>query len=320
MSGGSSKCVVIPFVAQLDEAETRRWLQVLREALPEYQVMAFDQIGDEARAGVEVAIVADPDPADLALLPNLKWVQSLWAGVERLLAELPDTQFGIVRLTDPQLASDMSEAALAWTLYLHRDMPAYQAQQAQKIWQHHELPLPSQRCVGFLGLGKLGAVCARRLLDNGFEVCGWSRSTAEIDGVSTFVGPDGLVQVLKRSDILIILVPLTNETRDLLDETRLGLLPKGASVINFSRGPVINDQALLGALDRGHLSHAVLDVFDVEPLPKDSALWDHAKITVLPHISARTNYQTASALAAAHIKAFFESGVMPQTVDRTAGY
>ena len=312
--------VIIPFVAQLDDRETRLWLEVLQNALPNYLVCAFDQLGDDQRAGIEVAIVADPDPGDLALLPDLKWVQSLWAGVERLMAELPDAKFDIVRLTDPQLAADMSEAVLAWTLYLHRDMPTYRTQQESKIWQHHELPLPGQRCVGILGLGKLGAAGARRLVANGFDVCGWSRSQAEIEGVETFAGPDGLSRVLKRSDILVVLVPLTEQTRGLLNQKNLSLLPKGASVINFARGPVIDDQALLAHLDSGHLKHAVLDVFDIEPLPKDNPMWEHPAITVLPHISARTNYQTASRLAAKNINRFFEFGQMPTVVDKTLGY
>jgi len=311
---------IIPFVAQLDDDETRLWQSVLRDALPGYQVVAFEQLDEAQRAGVEVAIVADPDPGDLALLPNLKWVQSLWAGVERLMTELPDAGFDIVRLTDPQLAADMSEAALAWTLYLHRDMPAYRVQQECKIWQHHELPLPSQRCVGVLGLGKLGTAAAGRLLANGFEVCGWSRSKAEIARVTTYAGPDGLSQILKRSDILIVLVPLTDQTHSLLNEETLALLPNGASIINFARGPVINDQALLAALDSGHLKHAVLDVFDIEPLPQDSPLWQHPKVTVLPHISARTNYHTASVLAAGNITRFFKNGEMPTVVDKTLGY
>ncbi len=311
---------VIAFVAQLDDGETQLWLKVLRDALASYQVVAFDQLDDEQRAGVEVAIVADPDPADLALLPDLKWVQSLWAGVERLMAELPVADFDIVRLTDPQLAADMGEAALAWTLYLHRDMPVYRTQQEAKIWQHHELPLPSERCVGVLGLGKLGTIAAKRLVANGFEVCGWSRSKAEIDGVETFAGPNGLNKVLTRSDILIVLVPLTEQTRGLLNEKSLSLLPKGAAVINFARGPVIDDQALLAHLDNGHLKHGVLDVFDVEPLPQDNPMWQHPKITVLPHISARTNYHTASVLAAGNITGFFETGRMPVTVDKSLGY
>ena len=312
--------MVIPFVAQLDDSERHLWLKVLGDALPDFQVVDFDKLDPAQRAGVEVAIVADPDPADLALLPNLGWVQSLWAGVERLMTELPDAEFDIVRLTDPQLAADMSEAALAWTLYLHRDMPTYRAQQERKIWQHLELPLPSQRCVGILGLGKLGTAAAKRMLVNGFEVCGWSRSKAEIDGVKTYAGPDGLSQVLKRSDTLIVLVPLTDQTRGLLNEKTLALLPKGASVINFARGPIIDDQALLALLDSGYLKHAVLDVFDIEPLPQDNPMWQHAKTTVLPHISARTNYHTASLLAAGNITRYFETGQMPTAVDKTLGY
>lgn len=312
--------MVIPFVAQLPDDELQLWLKNLNQAMPDYQVVAFDQIDEGARAGIEVAIVADPDPADLALLPDLKWVQSLWAGVERLMFELPDAEFDIARLTDPQLAADMSEAALAWTLYLHRDMPAYRAQQESKVWQHHQLPLPSQRCVGFLGLGKLGTVAAKRLKANGFEVCGWSRSKAEIHDVDTFAGLEGLEAVLKRSDILIVLVPLTDQTCGLLNARTLAQLPDGASVINFARGPIIDDDALLVALDSGHLEHAVLDVFAVEPLPQDSWMWDHPKVTVLPHISARTNYHTASLLAAGNIIRFFESRELPEVVDKTLGY
>jgi len=311
---------IIPFIAGEKQDQIDFWLEVLQAALPDYQVLLFDQVTKAQRDEVEVAIVADPEPAALALLPKLKWVQSLWAGVEGLLAELPDARFDIVRMTDPQLAVDMSEAVLAWTLYLHRDMPKYRAQQDSKVWQCHELTLPSKRCAGVLGLGKLGKVAARRLVDNGFDVCGWSRSKASIEGVTTFAGEDGLVEVLKRSDILIILVPLTDQTHDLLDQAAFALMPKGATVINFARGPVINDVALLETLERGHLSHAVLDVFDVEPLPQDSPLWGHGGITVLPHISARTNYYTASAIAAENISRFFTSGEMPETVNRGQGY
>jgi len=311
---------VIPFVAGKKQDQIDFWLEVLQAALPDYQVLLFDQVTEAQRAEVEVAIVADPEPAKLALLPKLKWVQSLWAGVEGLLAELPDAGFDIVRMTDPQLAIDMSEAVLAWTLYLHRDMPKYRTQQDSKIWQCHELTLPSKRCVGVLGLGKLGKVSARRLVDNGFDVCGWSRTKAEIEGVATFAGVDGLVEVLKRSDILIILVPLTDQTRNLLDEAAFALMPKGAAVINFARGPVINDVALLDTLDHGHLSHAVLDVFDVEPVPQDSPFWGHGGVTVLPHISARTNYYTASVIAADNINRFFTLGEMPEAVNRGQGY
>ena len=136
---------VIPLIAQLSEAETAAWLAVLKLALPNCTVVLAADLSAAQRATVEVAIVANPDPADLLALPRLRWVQSLWAGVERLVAETAGAEFAIVKMSDPQLAATMAEAVLAWTLYLHRDMPRYQAQQRAQIWQPHFLPLPSQR-------------------------------------------------------------------------------------------------------------------------------------------------------------------------------
>ena len=177
--------VVIPFLTQLTD-DGKAWLDALRTALPDHDVLPLEQLSAGQCAAAEVAIVVNPDPADLAALPNLKWVQSLWAGVERLLAETQGCQFAIVRMIDPQLAETMAEAVLAWTLYLHRDMPSYRMQQTARIWRQHPLPLPGQRTVGLLGLGNLGEAAAKKLVQQGFTVCGWSRSEADLEGVDTF--------------------------------------------------------------------------------------------------------------------------------------
>lgn len=311
---------IIPFITQKQNDGTLEWLTALRADLPDEVIVPFDDLTKAEREQVDVAIVANPDPAHLEMLPNLKWVQSLWAGVERLLAEMPKKNVEIVRMADPQLSLNMAEAVLAWTLYLHRDMPRYARQQEQRIWVEHPLPLASQRNVSILGLGKLGQLAAENLLGQGFNVLGWSRSQADIEGVETFSGPQGLTEMLTKTDILIVLLPLTNETENILNHEELSKLPKDASVINFARGPIINEAALLSLLDEGHLKHAVLDVFIEEPLPRNSVLWSHPKITVLPHISAPTTISTASKIVAQNIVDYRATGDLPETVDRTRGY
>ena len=312
--------MIIPFVTRINEEETKKWLIALRFAMPEYQILPLRELNEAERNGCEVAIVANPDPAELTHLPNLKWVQSLWAGVERLLTELTDPSIQIVRMIDPQLTETMAEAVLAWTLYLHRDMPLYRQQQGKKHWLQHEVRLASERTIGILGLGNLGKAAAIKLVKQDFTVCGWSRSKVDIDEVETFAGSDTFKKVLEKSSILVVLLPLTDETNKILDTETLDILPNNASIINFSRSAIINNDALVSHLDSNKLSHAVLDVFDTEPLPKSSPYWDHPSVTVLPHISAPTNKKTASIIVANNLKNYFKSKVIPESVSRLKGY
>lgn len=288
--------------------------------MPRQNICAFQDLTAEQRLSAEIAIVANPQPADIAALSNLQWVQSLWAGVERLLAEVPQPNLPIVRMNDPQLAASMAEAVLAWSLYLHRDMPLYKKQQNAKVWKQHTTPLTVERTIGILGLGSLGLCAANRLTANGFSVCGWSRSEVSLEGIKTFNGEAGLHELLALSDILIVLLPLTKATSGLLNEGTLTRLPRGASVINFARGPILEEEALIAHLDSGHLAHAVLDVFCTEPLPETNPLWTHPDITVLPHIAARTNKITASKIVSDNINNFLQTGEIPQSVSREHGY
>ncbi|MBO6860315.1 glyoxylate/hydroxypyruvate reductase A [Roseibium sp.] len=312
---------VVPFVSSASPDERQSWREALPKALDGIaEVKLFEDLTEDQRSEARVAIVANPDPANVAALPNLVWVQSLWAGVERLMGELPANGPKIVRLTDPQMAETMSEAVLAWTLYLHRSMPRYIAQQRQKVWQDHVLERPQERTVGVLGLGKLGAAAAMRMKANGFNVLGWSRTEKSIEGIACRHGRAGLLEVLGQSDFIVLLMPLTDETRGLIGQDELSACKKGASIINFARGPIINTAALINKLDNGPLGHAVLDVFDEEPLPPSSPLWDHDKVTVLPHISAPTIISTASRIVADNIGRYFEDGTVPPAVDRDRGY
>ncbi|ALU89344.1 D-isomer specific 2-hydroxyacid dehydrogenase NAD-binding protein [Herbaspirillum rubrisubalbicans M1] len=310
----------IPFVSQGDAASVAAWLQALRLALPEEELVAFADLDQQQRSQCRLAIVANPDPAQLKLLPQLQWVHSVWAGVERLVADLGQTDLQITRLIDPRLAATMAEAVLAWTLYLHRDMPYYARQQRAHQWQPLDYVLPEQRRVGLLGLGALGEAAAVALRQARFPVLGWSRSARQVAGVQTFSGMAGLAQMLTQSDILVCLLPLTAHTRGLLDAARLALLPPQAQLINFARGPIIDDAALHQALDAGQLRHAVLDVFATEPLPPDAWPWSHPAVTVLPHCSAPTDTTTASAIVAANIRHYRRSGEIVANVDLRRGY
>ncbi|WP_150522556.1 2-hydroxyacid dehydrogenase [Roseibium sediminis] len=312
---------VVPFLSESDPGERQAWQTALPSALAPFAIVKpFEDLTENEKASARVAIVANPDPKKVAELENLEWVQSLWAGVERLAVDLPADGPAIVRLTDPQMAETMSEAVLAWTLYLHRDMPAYMAQQRQKLWLPHDLKLPSEMTIGVLGLGKLGQSAATRLSANGYVVNGWSRSEKTVPNVDCHHGDDGLKTVLSRADILVVLMPLTAATKGLIGRDALACCKPGVKLINFARGPILPETSLLEALGTDQVAHAVLDVFATEPLPTDNPLWEHPNVTVLPHISAPTITATACAIVASNLERYFSSGKIPQSVDRIRGY
>jgi glyoxylate/hydroxypyruvate reductase A len=307
----------IAFVSRHDGSN---WIAMLAQVMPGERIVDDNALSDAEALLVEIAIVADPSPERMARYPHLKWIHSVWAGVERLVPLAAARQLPLVRLVDPMLAQTMAEAVLAWTLYIHRDMPAYAAQQRERIWRPHTYVAASELTVGILGLGELGRAAAARLVDAGYRVTGWSHSAKAVNGVETFTGVAGLHMVLARANIVVVLLPLTSETHHLLNAERIAAMREGASVINFARGAIVNTDALLQALDGEKLSHAVLDVFDEEPLPTNSVLWNHPKITVLPHISAPTNRDSAAKIVASNIARFRESGATPVLVDAKRGY
>lgn len=310
----------LPLVCAPGYPFAEAWRAALQQAMPAERIVLLDALDARERAACEVAIVANPDPRDLRSLPQLQWVHSVWAGVERLVGDLQDSPVAIVRLVDPQLAETMAEAVLAWTLYLHRDMPRYARQQAASQWRAHDYVPPQAKTVALLGLGALGLASAAKLLAAGFQVSGWSRSRKAVPGVQCFSGAAELPALLAGADILICLLPLTPQTEAMLDAAALGQLRPGASLINFARGAVLDDEALRAALDAAHLEHAVLDVFRAEPLPAAQWQWRHPRVTVLPHISAPTNRSTASAIVAANIQHYRQSGTMPAAVDKQRRY
>ncbi len=309
----------IAFCHQLPPAEARAWREALSAADPALPIVEFAELSAAQRAGVEVALVANPDPATLNGLPGLRWVQSLWAGVDSLLPKVP-AAIPIVRMRDPGMIETMAEAVLTWTLYLHRELPQYLAQQARAEWRQRPLRVASERRVTLLGLGDMGTAAARRLLQQGFPVRGYRRAPAGATLVPCVYGETGLDALLAETDVLVLLLPLTDATRGLIDARRLAQLPAGASLINFARGALIDDTALLATLDTGHLDHAVLDVFAHEPLPPKHPYWHHPRVTVTPHVSAPTPKASAAPIAAANLRRYLDTGEIPAAVDRGRGY
>ena len=311
-------CIV--FVSSLEEEVNILWLEHLKPVFKNYEIVLFKDLKEENYNKIEVAIVANPNVQELLNLKNLKWVQSLWAGVEKLVNELEATDFNISRMIDKSMSEVMSDSVLAWSFYLYKDMPLYKKQQNQTLWIEHEIKEKNEITITVLGLGELGLASVLKLKNNGFNVKAWSRSKKEIEGISTYYGNSALEELLKQSDILISLLPLSKETKNLFDQKKLKLLKKNASVINFSRAAIFDYKALCLLLDKKHLKHAVLDVFEEEPLAKDSFLWKHEDITILPHISAPTNKKTASRIAYANINEYFVNNKEPLFVDKNKGY
>jgi len=305
--------------ADFSADEWAEWLPALSRALPQETLLR--ERGAVPPDGIDIAIVANPPAGALAGLPNLKFVQSLWAGVERLLADpTVPADVPLARMVDPAMNEAMAETALWAVLSLHHDAFTYALQQREARWAPHRQRAAGEVAVTVLGLGQMGRTVALRLARNGYRVTGWSTRPVAMTGVRTLAGDADLPLALADAQVLVNLLPLTPATRGLIDARLLALLPPGASVVNLARGAHVVGADLLAALDSGHLRHAVLDVFATEPLPAAHPFWAHPRVTVLPHVAAQTDARSASALVAANIAALREGRPLQYLVDRSRAY
>jgi glyoxylate/hydroxypyruvate reductase A len=295
----------------LDAAERERWRAALAAALPEGRWWTRDDLdrGRADPAAIVAAVVANPPPGSLQGLPSLRLIQSLWAGVDRLLAD-PTLPNGvpIARMVDPAMTAAMAETALWAVLALHRGFFAYQQRQRDGVWRTHAQRRADEVPVAVLGQGEMGRAVADRLAAQGYPVHGWRR-----DGTA-------LAAVLARAEIVVNLLPLTLATRGLLDARAFAALPAGASLVNLGRGAHVIDSDLLAALDAGHLRHAVLDVFTTEPLPAGHRYWTHPRVTMLPHAAALTDPRSAAAVVARNLRALRDGKALAYLVDRSRAY
>ena len=298
-----------------------RWKQFrapLRQALSHAGLQVELSPGLAPHTADYVIYAPNREFQDFRLCERAKAVLSLWAGVEDILANQTLTQ-PLTRMVDSGLTEGMVEWVLGHVLRHHLGMDAHIVNPAH-VWNFSPPPLARSRRVAVLGLGELGSACARALAALNFPVTGWSRRPKRIDGVTCRHGQDGLASALASAEILVLLLPLTPATRNLLDAKAAALLPDGAFVLNPGRGQLIDDEALLAALDTGRIAHATLDVFREEPLPQNHPFWRHPKITVTPHQASETRPESASSVIAENIRRCETGEPMLHLVDRVAGY
>ncbi|WP_127112718.1 2-hydroxyacid dehydrogenase [Shimia sediminis] len=302
-------------------ARSERWGTYeapLKAAFEEYG-LDVDLRTDFAPDEVDYIVYApNSDVQDFTPYTRCKAVLNLWAGVEGIVGNQTLTQ-PLARMVDYGLTQGMVEWVTGHVLRYHLGMDLHIHGQDGE-WRTYVPPLAEDRRVTILGLGELGTACGSALTTLGFPVTGWSRSQKEITGITCFSGPDGLSQALDRADILVLLLPKTPATENTLNAETLALLPDGAVVINPGRGQLIDDDALLAALDDGPVQHATLDVFRVEPLPADHPFWHHPRVTVTPHIASETRPASASRVIAENISRSEAGDPLLHLVNRDAGY
>ncbi len=300
-----------------DAVEWAAWRPALAAALPGERLL--DAVEDPA--DIEIAIVANPPPGALAGLPRLRLLQSLWAGVDRLLDDptLP-ADVPLARMVDPAMNAAMAETALWAVLALHRGFFRYARLQREARWAPHGQRRADELTVAVLGLGQMGRSAALRIAAQGYRVHGWSTRPQALKGVAVHHGPAALPALLAEADVVVNLLPLTPATHALFDAARLALMKPDASLVNLARGAQVDEAALLAALDAGRLRHAVLDVFRTEPLPPGHPFWQHPRVTLLPHAAAQTDPRSAAAVAADNLRALRAGAPLAHLVDRSRGY
>ena len=305
------------FKSDIDRGDS--WRRALLEFDPGLDLREWPEVGDPA--DIEYALVWQPPRGELRTYPNLKVIFSIGAGIDHLASdpELPEG-VPIVRMVEPGLTAGMTEFVVMSVLFHHRFMLDYAGQARDRVWREIEQVPPEDRRVGIMGLGVLGRDAAEKLRAFNFDLAGWSRAPKDIPGVASFHGDGGFIPFLNRSDILVCLLPLTAETRGIVDARALGALPRGAAFISVGRGQQVVEQDLLAALESGQLGGATLDVFQDEPLPKDSPFWDHPRVVATPHVASMTIAKGAGAMVIDNIRRHKAGQSLLHVVDLKRGY
>lgn len=297
------------------------WSAPLAEIAPDLALRVHGR-DDFAANEIDYVLTFRPPHGLLRTLPNLKAVFSLGAGVDGILsdAEYPKS-VPLVRFVDATLSREMAQYCVLHVLMHYRMQRLFDRAQAERKWRQALLPKrAADTRVGILGLGEIGALTGQRLREWEFDVAGWSRTRKRPPGIESFAGEDELPAFLARSDILICLLPLTPDTRAILNAKLFAQLPKDAFVINVARGGHLVEEDLIAAIDSGHLSGATLDVFNTEPLPEESPLWSHPKITVTPHIAAISEPRVAAQYVADGIARLERGEPLENIVGLDRGY
>jgi glyoxylate/hydroxypyruvate reductase A len=294
------------------------WKDALAKALPKEDIRFWPEVGNPA--DIEVLIVGLPKLKELPKLPNLKLTVSLLAGVDAMIEDPDLPNVALVKVEPPTGDRMMTEYALSLVLYHHRNIPLYRINQAKHTWEGLPHKRAEDRTVGLLGYGTLSKPMADKIKGNGFKVAAWARTPKPDADIEVFVGADGFGPFLARTEIAVCMLPLTPETKGILNAKAFAQMPKGASVVNLGRGPHVVNADLIAALDAGQLGAATLDVTDPEPLPADHPLWDHPAVTIMPHVARRPTLAETIPQIVENLRRLRANEPLILLVNRNAGY
>jgi glyoxylate/hydroxypyruvate reductase A len=296
----------------------KAWRNTFREQLPHLEVRIWPDAGD--LADIEYLAFMHPDFDELPAFPNLKAMFSRAAGVESFIRHPNMPKVPLGKVEPPGGDPMMTEYVVMHVLRFHRDMPGYQAAQARREWRRAPIARPEERRVGFLGYGMMAQAPAAVLKSLGFKVSAWVRNPRQGAEVPIFPGHDQLQAFLSQTDIAVCLLPLTRETEGIFCARTFAMMPKGAMLVNIGRGKHVVEKDLIAALDSGQLAYAALDALWPEPLPPESPLWLHPKVTIMPHVARRPTVAQLVTEMAANIRSVEAGGPLLQQVDIELGY
>ena len=297
----------------------RVWKAKVTEIFPD---LPFWQGDDEVEDASAVRVVACwIPPQDLfARYPNIELLVSIGAGADQFDQSVIPARVRIARMITPGISEMMRDYVAMGVLALHRDLPTYVAQQSKSIWKGHSASVASNKRVGVMGLGTLGQAALAGLAPFGFILSGWARTVRNIPGVQCYMGQHGLGDFLSKQDIVVCLLPLTDETHGILNAEFFARMKPGAGLLHVGRGGHLNQADLTAALDAGRLGAAILDVTATEPLPKDDPLWTHSKILITPHVATETDAGEGANCLVRILTGFLEGTPFAEEVDRGRGY
>ena len=301
-----------------DLARGALWSRYFAEHAPDLPFRIWPDVGDPAQVKYLAAWQLPPDL--MKTFPHLEVLFSVGAGVDQLdLSQVPEP-LPLVRMVEPGLTDGMVAFATLSVLAIHRDWPAYALQQRERRWQQLPVRTAAARRVGVMGTGVLGSAVIEKLRGFGFPCAAWNRTLRPLEGVECFAGRETLPAFLARTDILVCLLPLTDETRGILDRRLFAAMPRGSALVSLGRGGHLVQEDLLRALDDGQLSAAVLDVTHPEPLPADHPLWTHPRVIITPHIAAETQPESSVRVVLDNIRRHRRGEPLVGLVDRRHGY
>jgi glyoxylate/hydroxypyruvate reductase A len=306
------------FLYKANATRGQEWARFFAARAPDLPFRLWPDVGDPAQVRYLAAWMPPDNIA--ATFPNLELVFSVGAGVDQFDVSRLPPHVPLIRMLEPGIAESMVEYVTMAVLALHRDLVHFIAQQREQTWREIQITQAAKRRVGIMGLGLLGQAVLERLKAFGFPLAGWNRSPRTIKDVSCYAGGQALSEFLARTDILICLLPLTSETRGILNTRLFEALPRGGQLVNVGRGGHLVEADLIEALDHGVLSAAVLDVAEHEPLPAGHPFWSHPRILLTPHIASMTTPEAAVEFVLETIARHRRGEAMPGHVDLDRGY